>query len=234
MSISGIEHIFFDLDHTIWDFDTNSRTAFKEMFDVKGLQHIIQVPFEQFHQSYIIHNYKYWDLYSQGLISQEDLRWKRMDETLIEFKTVDRELAKSLSSIYLELLPQCTQLFPYTKEILTYLKNKNYQLHIVSNGFENTQHKKLKYSGIQDFFTHVITSEASNFIKPDKQIFEYSAQKSNTLLEKCIMIGDSPEADLKGAYNAGIPSIYVDHMNKDTVVPYTFRINNLKAIEGIL
>lgn len=234
MSIKHIQHIFFDLDHTLWDFETNSRIAFEQMFIVRDLEQIIRASLEPFHKAYMVHNQRHWDLYSQGLISQSDLRWKRIYETLKDFDLDDVELAKSLGSTYLDILPHGKNLFPGTRELLLYLQGKKYKLHIVSNGFEHTQYKKLFHSGIKEYFSNIITSEASNYIKPDKLIFEYAANKSAASLNQCIMIGDSPEADLKGAYNAGIPSIYVDHLNVDTEVPHTFRVKELREIEGIL
>jgi putative hydrolase of the HAD superfamily len=234
MSTKGIKHIFFDLDHTIWDFDTNSKIAFEQMFIQKDLEDILQVPFDQFHKSYIIHNRRFWDLYSLGKIDQADLRWRRMYETLNEFKSCDEAMARSLSTIYLELLPFNSHLFPGTMELLRYLSQKDYQLHIVSNGFEKTQFQKLKHSNILIFFKHVLTSETCGFIKPDKQIFEHAMKLCGANHQECIMIGDSPEADLLGAYNAGIPSVYVDHIKRDTTIPYTYRVNHLSEIERLL
>lgn len=234
MSIKHIQHIFFDLDHTLWDFETNSRVAFEQMYGVCDLERILGVSQVLFHQTYMVHNQRHWDLYAQGQISQSDLRWKRMYETLKDFEFDDIELAKTLGATYLEILPHGKSLFPRAKELLEYLRQKQYKLHIVSNGFEQTQYKKLFHSGIKAFFSNIITSEASNYIKPDKQIFEYAASKSEASLNQCIMIGDSPEADLKGAQNAGIPSIYVDHLNVETAVPHTYRVKELSEIEGIL
>ncbi len=232
--MSSYQHIFFDLDHTIWDFDKNSYEAFEKMFLASGINKELSVGFHDFHAHYLKHNQYYWDLYSRGGISQEDLKWKRMYETLQDFSLGDINKAKHMSQVYLGFLPECTNLFPYTREILEYLTQKEYNLHIISNGFEITQHRKLKHSNLDRFFKNIITSERTGFIKPDAKIFQLGIQEAGTSKEFCIMIGDSPEADLLGAFNAGIASIYMDHNKKETTVPHDHRIHSLKDLERIL
>lgn len=228
------EHLFFDLDHTIWDFEKNSFEAFARMFDVMRLESALGIHFHVFHAQYMVHNQYYWDLYAKGLIPQSDLKWKRMYETLKSFGLEDEFKSKDMSHVYLEYLPTCTNLFPHTKQVLQYLKDKGYQMHILSNGFEITQHSKLKNSALDGFFKNIVTSERCGYIKPDAQIFKTAMNEAGTFVDKCIMIGDSPEADLKGALNAGMDSVYVDHTGKDTEVLYTYRVGGLKGLMDIL
>ncbi|MEP7268670.1 MAG: YjjG family noncanonical pyrimidine nucleotidase [Saprospiraceae bacterium] len=227
------KHLFFDLDHTLWDFEKNSFHAFERMFDDLQLQESLGIDFETFHSKYTIHNTYYWNLYSVGGINQTELKWRRMYETLKDFAHADLEKAKSMSATYLEFLPESKQLFPHTREILEYLKGRSYMLHILSNGFELTQHRKLKNSKIDTYFEHVITSEACGYVKPDARIFDYSISKANTSNQESIMIGDSPEADLQGALNAGMESVFVDHHAVDTEVKYTYKVNSLVELEEI-
>ena len=124
--------------------------------------------------------------------------------TLIDFRIGDEKLAKDLGFRFLHLLPTRTLLFPYTKECLAYLTQKGYKLHLITNGFEETQHNKLKHSGIASFFIEVITSECSNSIKPNKEIFDYAFMKTKAVPEESIMIGDSIEVDIQGAMNAAL------------------------------
>jgi putative hydrolase of the HAD superfamily len=124
-------------------------------------------------------------------------------------------------------------LFPYTVEILSYLTNKGYSLHLITNGFEETQHSKLKYSGIDSYFGKVITSEGSNYIKPNKEIFDYAFQKTNALPEQSIMIGDSIEVDIQGAINAGIDQVYMNHLNIAAAIQPTYTVYSLKELETI-
>ncbi len=227
-------NIFFDLDHTLWDFDANAREALQDLYHQLDLNQAIGVPFEQFFSAYLIHNATLWDRYHKGFISSEDLKWKRMWRTLLDFKIADEQLAKSMSASFLEILPIKKLVFDYTFEILEYLQAKDYKLHLITNGFEKTQWSKLNNSGLDKYFTHVITSEASNAVKPAKEIFEYAIKKADTTIKESIMIGDNLDADIQGAINAGMDNIFVNHINASPHIQSTYTITHLKQLEDIL
>ena len=174
-----------------------------------------------------------WDRYHKGLITSEELKWKRMWRTLLDFKIADEPLAREMSEQFLEILPTKKILFPYTIEILDYLKAKKYELHLITNGFEKTQWSKLNHSGLSGYFTHVITSEASNSLKPKKEIFDFAMQKANATLPESIMIGDNLEADIQGAMNAGMDTVFVNHIDAKPAIKPTYTITHLQQLESI-
>jgi putative hydrolase of the HAD superfamily len=153
---------------------------------------------------------------------------------LLDYRIADEALAKKMSAQFLELLPTKKNLFPYTLEILNYLQAKNYQLYLVTNGFENVQYNKIKNSNLQQYFQYVITSEASNSLKPNKEIFEYALQKANAVAKESVMIGDNLDADIQGGINAGIDTIFVNHLNVVPHIKATYEIKHLKELETIL
>ena len=225
--------LFFDLDHTIWDFELNSKETLwdlhqKYQLEAKGIDN-----FDIFYSSYSVHNHRLWDRYTKGFIKQEELRWKRIYLSLLDYKIADEALSKEMSVDYLDILPNKKNLFPYTIEILDYLKNKDYKMHLITNGFESVQFKKIKNSNLADYFIEVITSEASNSLKPNKEIFDYALKASNAKLESSIMIGDNEAADIQGAINAGMDSIFVNHLQIQPTVPATHTITHLKELENI-
>ena len=114
-----------------------------------------------------------------------------------------------------------------------YLSGKKYQLHLITNGFEKTQHSKLQNSGIGKYFKEVITSEGSNSLKPHKEIFDYAFAKTGAQKDESIMIGDSIDVDIQGAMNAGIDQVYVNHLNETTTIKPTYTIYSLKELEKI-
>jgi putative hydrolase of the HAD superfamily len=189
--------------------------------------------FEKFHRNYLAHNERLWERYRNGYIKQEELRLKRMTLSLLDFKIADEQLATELSVRFLDLLPTRTILFPYTKEILQYLTGRGYVLHLLTNGFEKTQHNKLMYSGLKQFFKEIITSEGSNSLKPNKEIFEYALEKCCAKTDECIMIGDNIEVDVVGAKNAGIDQVYVNHLGVEPEVKPTYEVRTLKELEQI-
>ena len=228
------KHLFFDLDHTLWDFDLNARHALTDLFAHFDLQARIDVPFEDFYERYIYHNELLWSRYQKGFITAEELKWKRMWRTLLEFKIADETLSREISTKFLEILPTKKNVFPHTFEILGYLKDKGYKMHLITNGFEKTQWSKIRNCGIDPFFSHVITSESSNSLKPKKEIFEYALEKTGATLEESIMIGDNMDADIQGAINAGMDSIYVNHIGAvhEGNLP-TYTITHLRELEDI-
>jgi putative hydrolase of the HAD superfamily len=226
-------HLFFDLDHTLWDFEANSRQTLLELFETLELKAKGIDDFERFNQCYQLHNEKLWERYRNGFIKVDELRWKRMWLTLLDFKIGDEMLARSMGGLFLDLLPTRKILFPYAKEILQYLRNKNYQLHLITNGFEKTQHSKLKYSGLDIFFNAVITSEGSGSLKPHKEIFDYALQKTGALRQESIMIGDSLEVDIQGAINAGLDQVFVNHLHLTPPIQPTYIVQALNEMESI-
>ena len=226
-------HLFFDLDHTLWDFDANSREAMKDIYALFDLDRMVAAHFDEFFAKYLYHNEIQWDRYHKDKITADELKWKRMWHTLLEFKIGDEGLAKRISSRFLEILPTKKILFPYTREILDYLKAKKYGMHLITNGFEKTQWNKLNYSGLAQYFTHVITSETSNSLKPKKEIFEYAIAKAKTTLLESIMIGDNLDTDILGAMNAGMDTVFVNHINAVTEIQPTYTVYHLKELENI-
>lgn len=227
-------HLFFDLDHTLWDFDANARETLTELYAIYSLEDKVQAPFQDFHTAYLHHNAILWDRYHKGYINREELKWKRMWRTLLDFKIGDEQLARNMSVTFLDILPTKKRLFEYTTEILDYLDKKGYKLHMITNGFEKSQWSKLNNSGLAKYFTHVITSEISNSVKPRKEIFQYATNKANALIPESIMIGDNPLADIQGAINAGMDSVYVNHTNAPISLSPTYTITHLRQLENIL
>ena len=227
------KHLFFDLDHTLWDFEANARLTLQGLFDSMNLREKGVNDFDLFHRNYLIHNDKLWERYRNGFIKQEELRVKRMWLSLLDFKIADETLAKDMSVQFLDLLPTRTILFPYALQILEYLTNKNYELHLITNGFEKTQHSKLKYSGLNKYFKEVITSERSNSLKPNKEIFDFALQKTSAKPEESIMLGDSIEVDILGAMKAGIDQVFINHLDIPINIKPTYVVKSLKELEGI-
>jgi putative hydrolase of the HAD superfamily len=230
------KHLFFDLDHTLWDFEANAKETLQELYELNNLPALGIPAFDHFFEKYSYHNTRLWDRYTKGLIKHEELKWKRMWLALLDFKLADESLARKMAIEFLERLPLKKNLFPYTIEILTYLKHKGYQLHLITNGFDVTQKSKLENAELTGFFVEVITSETSQSLKPNKEIFEYAIQKCGATCSESIMIGDNLDADIQGGINAGLDTIFVNHLDIE-VLPHirpTYVITHLKELEEIL
>ncbi len=227
------KHIFFDLDHTLWDFEYNSRLTLKRVYDEYELIKKGIVDFEEFATAYNTHNEKLWKRFRKGFIKREELRWKRFWLTLLDFKIGDTSLAHELSSAYLEILPTQTALMPYAKEILEHCCKK-YKVHLITNGFETTQWLKMQYSGIATYFSEIITSEKSNSMKPYPEIFEYALKTTGALREESIMIGDALDIDVLGASGAGWDQVYFNPGKATHNRKPTYEVQGLNELLYIL
>ena len=202
-----IKDIFFDLDRTLWDFEKNSQLTLIEIINQLELIKRGVDSAESFIKKYRIHNDRLWILYRENKITKDELRSKRFLLTLEEYQIYDIKLADRFGQEYVDRSPLKTKLFPFAKDVLSYLHEK-YKLHIITNGFQEVQHIKLKRSDISQYFNIVLTSEEVGAKKPESKIFNYALQQANTLAKNTIMIGDDLHVDIKGAELSGIRGIY--------------------------
>ncbi len=228
------QHIFWDLDHTLWDFEKNSSLTLQVLFEHFQLHQRGITSFEPFRVIYEMHNETLWDALIAGTIDRVTLRWKRMDLTLQNYNIQDLDLAHAMSEKYLEILPTQGQLMPFAKEILEYCSSKHYAMHIITNGFEKTQWQKMRTSKIEGFFQGVFTSENTQSLKPHAPIFNAALNGANAKASESIMIGDAILADIEGAQNIGMDQIWYNYLQQQSNTKPTYEINSLSEIMNIL
>ena len=219
-----VTHIFFDLDHTLWDFEKNSALTFQKILPEAD----VDLVHEQFINTYIPINAKYWKLYREEKVSKAALRYARLKETFHVLKyEISDEKINSLAKEYILQLPNFNHLFDGTLELLDYLKEK-YTLHIITNGFEEVQTLKMKKSKIFHYFTEVITSESVGVKKPNPKVFLHAMRKAGSSPKESLMIGDNIEADIQGALATGMKAIHCNFENTG-IIP-----NNITSIRHLL
>ncbi len=230
--MNNYQHIFFDLDHTLWDFNKNSRETLEELFEIYSLKNYGIEAFEDFVKTYKIVNDLKWDQYRKGEITKEVLRATRFYDTLLRFEIDHPELAAEIDQEYILRSPQKTNLFPHALEVLGYLSEK-YALHIITNGFTEVQDIKMTKSGLKPFFTHEITSEIAGVNKPDPVIFRYAMQKAGAKRKESIMIGDNLQVDCVGARRVGMDQVYFNPDKVPHQEKLTFEIANLGELKTL-
>jgi putative hydrolase of the HAD superfamily len=221
--------VFFDLDRTLWDFETNSKFALQQLFDQHQLHNDID-HFIHFHKVYTRINAELWQLYGNGKLSKEELRTARFQKTLQHFNIHNAELVEALSEGYIQCSPFQTALFPGAIETLEALKNENYRLHIITNGFKEVQHIKLENSGLHAYFDAIICSEEVGVNKPNRKIFQHAQALTSCKSQHAIMVGDDMKTDVVGALNAGWSAIHFDPEHKIAKEHKVPRIRNLVEI----
>ncbi len=229
MKIDNISHVFFDLDHTLWDFDKNSGLTFEKIFKLND----IDVNLNEFLEVYEPINLSYWKLYREEKIDKESLRYKRLNDTfnILNYEVKSRIINK-LSVDYIDHLCTFNHLFDGTTELLEYLAPK-YELHIITNGFKEVQQGKLNNANINQYFKTVTNSEMVGVKKPNPKIFSHALTLAKANVENSLMIGDNLEADILGALDFGIDAICFNYHNENLTSGIKF-VDNLLDLKHYL
>lgn len=224
--------VFFDLDHTLWDFERNAEASLKHLHEIHNLdQHMVNA--DDFVTEYSRINHAMWKQYDNGEIDKEFLRTQRFIRTFKHFGIPEENIPANLWDQYLELLPLRTHVMEGCFEILDYLKPK-YPLTIITNGFKEVQHLKMQNSRLSPYFNHVVISEFVGYQKPAREIFDHALELNQCHAREVIMIGDNPEADIQGAKNAGIKSVFYNPSGQDDPVGADYVITQLLDLKTIL
>ncbi|UWY28699.1 YjjG family noncanonical pyrimidine nucleotidase [Flavobacterium sp. TR2] len=226
---TNITDIFFDLDHTLWDFDKNSEMAFDRIFKTKYQEIVTQ----DFIKEYIPINQECWRLYQNDKITHQELRYNRLKFSFDALNyVISEENILEIANDYIEFLTDNNYLFDGAIEVLEYLKPK-YKLHIITNGFAHVQEKKINNASLGGYFSTITNSELAGVKKPNSIIFDYALKLANTSKESSIMIGDDFEADVNGALNAGLDAIFFNEKKMDVSENYK-QINHLLELKKYL
>lgn len=224
-----LRHLFFDLDHTLWDFETNSRETLAELFEEHQLHQFGLFDMDQFMGVYTGVNRGLWDQYNRGEVSKEVLRERRFRETFEKLGLENEHHPERFSDQYIARCTEKPAVFPHAHEVLATL-NERYSMSIITNGFPESQHRKMKASNLHGYFDHLIISEEVGFAKPHSGIFEIALTRADVAKYEVVMIGDNLYADIEGANNAGIDAIWFNpHREKkpDAAIQQIHGLNEL-------
>ena len=225
--------IFFDLDHTLWDYETNSAETLLELYSGYSLLSKGVPTYQDFLNHFKKVNTDLWSLYDRGLIDSEFIRKERFKRILEPFNAYEPTISENISRDYLDICPRKGQLMPYATEILNYLK-QYYRLAVITNGFEEIQHMKLTAGNLHPYFDHIITSQKAGYKKPSREIFDCALQLNGITNMEAVMVGDNLITDIGGARNASIDAVF---FNSEEVVhneSLHFEIRSLDELRTIL
>ena len=223
------KHIFFDLDHTIWDFDRNAEETLNELYHTYDLNKLGLTSCADFIATYTENNHQLWADYHLGKITKDFLRSERFSKTFIQLGVHPDAVPHQFEDDYVNISPTKTNLFDAAEEVLAYLQQK-YTLHIISNGFKETTLTKMNVSNLNPYFHNVIISEDVGVNKPSPVIFQHALDKAKARKEESIMIGDSLEADIYGALNFGMEAIFFNPLKKEKPEDVKQEITHLKEL----
>jgi len=228
----NVKHLFFDLDHTLWDYDRNSANTLTQLYKSFELEKLGLFPLERFIDSFHKANLKVWSFFDENSMNRHQLRNKRLELVFEDFG-LENQIIDTFHDQYYELCSRSTHLMEGAIEILELLK-PNYELHIVTNGFDDAQYNKLEYSGLHTYFKTVITSEAAGSKKPDKEYFDFALQKAKASKENSVIIGDGLRTDVAGAIQYGLEVIWFNDAGKICPYPNVLEIKSLRELIPLL
>lgn len=200
-------HIFFDLDHTLWDYDYNARKVLSDIYEQFSLQKVLTCSLDGFISTFFKINAELWHYYNSGQISRDDIRVMRFLKVFKACGSKDELLAAEISTSFLYHCPRQTRLMPDADILLNYLQKK-YQLSIITNGFEEVQAIKMRSAGLEKYFNYVFTSETTGHRKPEAELFYHALEITKGEKSMSLMIGDNHYTDVMGAVNAGITPLF--------------------------
>ena len=232
--MKSYRHLFFDLDHTLWDFEKNADETLRHLFAYYDLGRYGTFTVDSFIARYSQVNHALWRLYQNNKITQQQLRDTRFARTLVRLGVPDAEVPADISDQFTDLLPHKTAVFPYTFELLDYLRGRGYALHLLTNGFKETQHLKLAAAKLTDYFREIVTSECSGYLKPDGRMFAHALARAGATAPASLMIGDNLECDVLGAANAGLDQVYFNPGKRRHFAQVTHEISSLRELRDIL
>ncbi len=223
--------IFFDLDHTIWDFDKNAEETLQDLYLKYNFDQLFShtTP-DIFIETYTSNNHRVWDLYHHGKIDKATLRKLRFADTFVQLGVDPALFPAQFEEEYLMICPTKTNLFPHAHETLEYLQAR-YNLHLISNGFKEACEKKLSHSKLTPYFKTIVISEIFGINKPDPRIFEYALQNGNAKKETAVMIGDNIEADVRGALRVGMDAIFFNATGIEKPHDIDYMIGGLQELQ---
>ncbi|WP_022824363.1 YjjG family noncanonical pyrimidine nucleotidase [Hymenobacter norwichensis] len=226
-------HIFFDLDHTLWDFEANADETLRHLYQQHDMARFGVFSVEEFIRVYSDINHGLWRLYQSKKITQTQLRATRFPRTFVKLGLQESDAPAGLSEEFTDILPLKAAVFPFTFEVLDYLKTK-YELHLITNGFRDMQYTKLNSSGLMEYFREIVTSECCGHLKPDCRIFEHALERTGATAAESLMVGDNLECDVLGAHNAGIDQVYFNPEKRRHFVETTYEISCLSQLKAFL
>lgn len=230
--------LFIDFDDTLYDTYNNANLALKETFGLFHLEQYFPDP-KAFYDAYWTTNMDLWRQYSKGEITRDYLIVERFRRPLTtsDRLEVTEKLCLEMSDVFLDCCASKSGVIEGAHELMEYLREKGYRMHMCSNGFHEVQYKKLTACGLKSYFDTVILSEDAGANKPSPLFFDYAFKMSGACRTETLMIGDNIQTDILGALNARVDAMLFNrwriNLSESAITP-TYVVKTLEEIKNIL
>ncbi|MBR3066280.1 MAG: YjjG family noncanonical pyrimidine nucleotidase [Prevotella sp.] len=228
--------LFIDFDDTLCDTHGGAQLALEALYDENGLDRYFDKA-DDFFDAYWRTNIELWQQYGKGEISRDFLIVERFRRPLNAGRgmEVTEQRCLQMGDRFLDLCVEKTRAPDGAPELVDYLRQKGYRLHLCSNGFHEVQYRKLHNCGFDGCFDTVVLSEDAGVNKPKRGYFDYAFRLTGARPETTVMIGDGWESDMRGALDYGLDTIYYNRFpDYPAPEPVTHEVHALRQIMEIL
>ncbi|MHA1378231.1 MAG: HAD family hydrolase [Candidatus Helarchaeota archaeon] len=234
---SQFKLVCFDFDQTIFDSGVGFSASYKVI--AKEIKKILED--QNIHLEYttilkILH--KKDREYNKMKFYNRNFWWSPILKDLNSKKGLDEEECTRLTSMYWNAVIENSEPYPDTLEILNYLRGK-YVLGLITDtdGQKGMKHLRIQKSNLAHYFDHIlIPGEDTPEVKPSPEPFLKIAKMANIDVSKqeCMMVGDKPFTDIKGAMNAGFTTVLILRTNWEIAPVPDYSIKKLSELKKLL
>ncbi|UCZ54554.1 HAD family hydrolase [Bacillus shivajii] len=214
------EGICFDLDNTLFSHEEAFQYAIKACYE-KYLSEInvpnCDITFGHFFSEFKANSDRYWGSFENKQLTGKEYRRIRFNKTMESLQLpFSNEHADAFHAHYYQIVDEYSVPYPGMKELLSTLSKREVKLGIITNGMADTQLKKIKKLGVDQWIhnEHIIISEEVEFVKPSREIFRIAEKRLQIHAEQLVFIGDSWKHDVEGALNSGWDAIFLNSRNE--------------------
>ena len=214
-----LKALFLDMDQTLCDTSGANERARQLMAQAVERQYGAGVDGQAFAGAYVKGIYRQWSDHQRTrylpIIEQQGesaFRLQLIYDLLVEqgVKDVSAESAAALQENFDSDRLEAFDFYPGIVEFLAEAR-KLFTLVVITNGPEFSQIPKIEAVSLADHVDHIIIGGQEPEQKPARSIFEKALRLANCGAHEAIHVGDSLAADIAGAHDSSITSVWIQH-----------------------
>lgn len=193
------QFVFFDLDNTLLDHNSAEAAAHNDLYN--STPELQQRPLEDWLNTYKSINHQLWLNYQEGKIDRHELQQSRFRDSMKQLN-MSFERSDEIGSAYMQFYRNHWDWVDGAKEALEKVC-ESYPIGIVTNGFLETQQKKIEKMGLGRHTNLFIITEEIGVMKPHPKVFDVATERAGVDRKSILYVGDSYSSDIIGGRNAG-------------------------------
>lgn len=220
--------VFIDIDDTLLDFTKCANDTIKSACNKFGVPYTTTLV-DTFHPI----NLDLWHRLEKKEVTKEKLFDTRFQ--IVFDKLGIKADGIAFETAFRENFHESAILVDGARDLLEYLRSK-YKVYVASNASMHQQTNRMKRAELDGYIDGYFVSEEIGFPKPQKEFFDACFKAlPDVKPQDVVMIGDSLSADIKGACEYGLKTIWYNHRNEPTAgVKCDYIVSRLSEVKNIL